>query len=771
MKPGIIYRGDFYNEQVDGSNQGNQQIIRVDIFDTEVLIHDEDQEEIVDLSMAGKPLSIKIVDNEETKNGVKSKRAEIRVQTSSAINIHTFVNGGDTRYKVVVANNSLIDFYTFTGWLSVSDISEEFQPNPNELVLIATDGLGFLADEPLTDADGNTPTNEKSFGSLVYWALLKTGLDLPINVVFNIREENATPLNADSDGSGHFYVYNYLNSKTHEADIGECEDSRTVLEKIMGKMCYLVQYMSEWWIVRIDEVQYLDEYKVARFSGGEFVSYSTTTPSKSIGVGLPLAFMNDDAIVSAERPIKDLILKYLFETWKEIPCNSEFSRGTGSEPTGAANETIDYTLECWKFLREGVSNIDLDTAPFAGSVGLLRKRFEYNYEKERYLVTQVAGGFRHYFKSEGVQMDNQAKITVAFNWRTNTELGDVNVNVAHVRFIGSSGQIYDWDRPAGGSPSWSAKANTDPVFVDTLQVSATGQNTVEWQSASFESQPVPEAGTLYIRLLNDLASPTERHFSGLQITYTPLRNGSYATYTGQQERITQEGNYKSKIEEQIYIGQPPSINDKGAILKRGADLEIYDGLVDFGSNEIQISGDHRGIFDVGGSYVVTGSGSGNDSDIVISAISYSLIGNLTHIVTDQSYTTEIGADVVISKKTFVLAGNFYSAAVLPDGPTPETLHPYGHLQAFDIWNQNNRTMYKFEGTIDGLDSNTDFPDIIHKFFMTDIDDATNNKIFAALHFDQDYNLCSWEGFFHELHDNTISKQYTGHTFKYTSKDE
>lgn len=770
-KPGIIYRGDFYNQQVDGSNQGNQQVIRVDIYDTETLIDDLADEQVIEMNMDGQPLVIEVVDNKEVKNGIKSKRAEIKVQTSGTINIHTFANGGDNRYKVIIANNSLVDFYIFTGWLSISDLSQQFQPDPNTMSLIATDGLGFLSDEPLTDAEGNVPTNEHRFGDFIYWALLKTGLDLPINVVFNIREQDASALNADSDGEGHLFRFNYLNAKTFEADIGELENARTVLEKLLGKMCHCFQYMSEWWIVRIDEIQYADDLRVARFVDGEWDEYSTLTKTKSIGAGLPLAFMNDDAEVSTERPVKDLVLKYLYETWKESPCNSEFARGTGTSPTGAANETIDYTLECWKYLREGASNIDLDTAPFAGSVGLLRKRFEYNYEKERYLVTQQAGGFRHYFKSEGIRMDNQSKIEISFNWRTNTELGDVNVNVAHVRFIGISGQIYDWDRPAAGSPSWNAKANTDPVFDHTIQVSAVGQNTVEWQSASSESQPVPEAGTLYIRLLNDLASPTERHFSGLQVTYTPLRNGSYATYTGQQERVTQAGNYKSKIEEQIYIGQPPSINDKGALLKRGANVEVYSGLVDFGSNEIQITGDHRGIFDVGASYEVEGSGSGNDTEFVVQSVSYVLIGNLTHIVTDESFTTEIDADVIIYRKTFVLAENFYSAAVLPDGPAPTDLHPYGFIQAFDIFNQNNRTMYKFEGTIDGMDTDDDFPDLLHKYFLTDVDDATINKCFMLLHLTHDDHLCEWEGFFHEVHDNTIGKVYTGHTFKYTSQDE
>ncbi len=42
----------------------------------------------------------------------------------------TFAGGGDTQYKVEVAVNSESDVI-FTGWLSLSNLGQTFQPDPN----------------------------------------------------------------------------------------------------------------------------------------------------------------------------------------------------------------------------------------------------------------------------------------------------------------------------------------------------------------------------------------------------------------------------------------------------------------------------------------------------------------------------------------------------------------------------------------------------------------------------------------------------------------
>jgi hypothetical protein len=132
----------------------------------------------------------------------------------------------------------------------------------------------------------------------------------------------------------------------------------------------------------------------------------------------------------------------------------------------------------------------------------------------------------------------------------------------------------------------------------------------------------------------------------------------------------------------------------------------------------------------------------------------------------------------ISQNLYGQPEGFYNAAVFPDGP-PDSgyIKPYGQIQSEAVWNQFNRVFSIFEGTIDGLDTYVldsldryDLPDLMHSYFLMDNHPATNNKKFKLLHFDQDPDLCEWNGVFIEVLDSTIPKVYTGHSFKFLSND-
>lgn len=771
IKYNKVYRGRFYNQERDPvTNLAKNIVVTVDIYDT-TSGEAADPTEIIELPMADSPVRLQSIDNEEDKftGVIKSQRAIVNIHSSDTIGMETFADGGDTKFFGYIYCDA---FNFILGHVSVGDVSEDLQPDPNVISLIITDGLGYLEDEDLVDEDGNAPTGIHDIWYYIRLALLKTGQSMTALVVFNIREKFALTLNDPGSIAGHFMKYCYLDARTFEgSDAGTTLTCAEVLRRILFG-CYICQYNGEWLIVSVDEIQGDSDLKIFGVDeDGVFTNNGDTDNLKTIGVDLELSWMDDDAVKSSERPLRKYDLKRLYEYFKEIPCNSNFERGTGSEPTGAADETIDYTLECWRFLREGTDPEDLDQAPFTGSVGVLRKRFEYNYEKERYLVNATAGGFRHYFKSEGIRMAAQSKMLIGFQWKSATDTGGVTANIAHMRLVGDDGFVYDWELTTAGVSAWVQKNVTDPVFDTEWQQTISGIDDSEWQSISATSQPVPVAGTLFIRLLNDLASP-DRYFSGLQVTYTPLVNNSYAVYTGERDTIEQEADTKAKREDQLYIGSGPDVNIKGVLQKRGTDLEIFSGTVDFGPDgHFEISGDQRPVFGsyIGSTIIIAGS-AGNDQEAVITSINYSLIGNITQIFTDGTTTTEIGATVTISIATYVLAMLFYAAQVFPDGPPDDTYHhQYGELIAFNVWNQYNRVMRKFEGKIDGLDTDSIVPSLFHKFFLSDTDLSTGTRVFVMLHFSQDLHLCEWDVFLHEVHDPSVGKQYLGHSFRYINK--
>ena len=132
----------------------------------------------IELELADAPVTLQTVDNSEDKfTTVKSKSCTLRVFTKDNVNAITFANGGDNEYKVQIAVNDLTNVI-YTGWLSISDLGQTFQPDPNVLVLTATDGIGFLRDIPLSDEDNRYLSGPHSLIDYISWCLQKTGLDL-----------------------------------------------------------------------------------------------------------------------------------------------------------------------------------------------------------------------------------------------------------------------------------------------------------------------------------------------------------------------------------------------------------------------------------------------------------------------------------------------------------------------------------------------------------------------------------------------------------------
>lgn len=574
MSYSTVYKGSFVNIETDISNANNQKQVDIYIFDTESGVTDSPNM-VIDLEMTGEPLRFINVNNGEDKfEVIRSRRTEIKVYSSDVIDIETFALGGPYRWYVEIYYDFEIKF---KGWLSLADLSQDFQPNPVEITLIATDGLNFLDAEELRDFDDEIPQNEHDIMSYIMWSLGKTNLTLDIWCVFNIREQFATPLISDDSGDGHFFKWAYLDAKTFEQSLSKYDSCKLVLEKILKKQAYITQHNGHWLIVRVDElVSTLPFYCFKFDSGGVFIEQAQIDLDKSIGEDQLLSWMNDDAVKSLAQPVKSDKLVFNYQYPSEIPCNRDFSRGTGADPTGVASETIEYTLDCWDFLREGTTPAGLDSAPFAGSTGVLRKLFEFGYEKERYIAITTAGGFRHYFKSSPIYLKEGDKLELGYDFRLSTSETITNISTAHVRLVGTDGFVYDWDYDeATGISFWNQKTTSATIFDNEFRTDWSGANTLDWHQLTATSQPLPVDGTVYIRLMNGNAV-YELQFSNLTLNIISFINGSYQKYTGQYFKITQPTSpekYKEEIEDEVFMSDGPRRMIKGVLLKAdGADF-------------------------------------------------------------------------------------------------------------------------------------------------------------------------------------------------------
>lgn len=738
--------------------------------------------QVIDLELGETPLKISVVDNSEDKfTQVKSKQAEFQIHSSSNIDISLFAYGGDNRFYTEIETQA--EGIIFCGFLSISDLRQEFLPDPNLITLVATDGLGFLRDEPLVNFSNLTPAGVHPIITFLSWALAKTNLPLNIKVCMNIREETAVPLVSDDTDAGHFYRFIHLDARTFEKKIGEYDDCYTVLEKILGENSFLTQYKGEWVILRIDEIETGHEYFFTKFNHeGDWVANTDETFIKNIGADYSLSFMNDDAELSLVRPFRSVILSYLFQYAEELVCNIDFSSGdVRVEPDLAAeNSEGTYDLDCWtkqKFPPTGTEIIPADNDAY------IVRKFELGYEKERYAVmTAGPGAALEGVMSQPVPINEGDRIRVSVDWRLSTNVGGgdgvVAMKMFNILILTDSGEYWYAEKLSDDPAIWQGPMAGQNNTAINYSWNAGEIDESQFANVSVSVPAAPVSGNLYIGLFKEWQGSglyeADTHYSNLNVEILPLINASYERYEGQSHTIEQANSKIKAIREtEVFISDAPRIAMKGALLKRGAGAEIYDGLASFGSlSQIEIEGNVIGSFPVGALISITGSISNNITASVVD-VTYSLIGDITTIYLSETTTTEIGADVVIVKATFVLAGLFYNAARSTAGPGD--LMRYGLIQAFDVWNQFNRVMRVFEATIDKTDSSIQIPDLLHKYIQRDINKNTTNgadqyKIFQLLHFDMDNHLCEWGAYLHEVADTMIAKSYTGNSFKYITNE-
>jgi hypothetical protein len=145
--------------------------------------------------LTGRDGAFKITTNndEEVKdNQVVAQKARITVASSVAAQLSTFADGEDNRY-LVTAEVEGTSNHLFTGHLVMTDHNMPFLPVVTKIPvqLTATDNLGLLKELPLTNFSGATPKGEFKKIEFLAWALSKTGLELPIVIANNYREQSS----------------------------------------------------------------------------------------------------------------------------------------------------------------------------------------------------------------------------------------------------------------------------------------------------------------------------------------------------------------------------------------------------------------------------------------------------------------------------------------------------------------------------------------------------------------------------------------------------
>jgi hypothetical protein len=582
-----------------------------------------------------------------------------------------------------------------------------FSTSSNTVVVSTDDGFFYNGMEITTT--GTASNNSTDVVNLVEdGAGVKV---LHLDRTITISEAGVTTTFTDTSSQKHFYDGIYLDAKTFEAEIGKSDDCYTVLEKILGEDCFLTQWQGAWWIMRVDEFDGNPPYVATFGEDGNFGQFDGATNfNKNVGFNEDIYLSDEQTQVTLQREHGFVKETYRYETPQENPCNSDFSRGTGTEPTPTESGDLDYDPECWTLLREGDTgtNASIDSAPVSGSVGIIRKTYADGYERERKLILMnAASGGRHYMKSAGIEVKAKSTLDISFDTRFDTNLSISNVFPALIRLEGDDGTMWDWQyNEADGTNLWVEVFSGTGSFAHTWQYNRVADDTTEWRGIGTESREIPVDGTVYIRLVMGSVQPNEIWFNNLRVTYNAFINGSRQKYSGQYSRVDRTDTQNSGIittkkylaarDEQVYISDSPEKLFKGAMM-----------------------------FFNGTRYIL--------------AVKY-----FTSHAFGQSFP-----------------------------PGPEYCVPYGQTQAFAVWNQyrnaNRIFQYKFQGRNEGFGELP--PDLLNKYFITDNDQHSNNRHFILLTFDHDLFLCESTGTMAETYRTDVPKMYGDvFSFKYISEN-
>lgn len=588
-------------------------------------------------------------------------------------------------------------------------------------------------------------------------------------------------------GDGHYFKHEWLDAKTFEDDIGTCINCFEALQRILKEEASVYQDNGTWFIMRKDEYEFGRDFNLFTFDyTGAFVSKGPETFEKSIGIGLTLSWMEDNAQSALERPCKSVKETFDYNTPKEVPDNVDYDRGDVTTRVTESGYTA-YNLDDW-----AIGNLwgSATTLPTIDAV-ILRSFNSYGDEVTRFIMlTQPPGttGAFEYIRSSPIPVGFMDKFKWSFDVSAMTNpSGDGTLQICFIVLYGASGAVYILN-PADTSHTW-LNDETQPILkwhVTNAQLSLfrtglnwalhdTGSNVIvktDWQSCSIDAPAVPEDGELRVFLFagNQSGSSFDNlklRYQNLQFDYRAYIGGTYQKYAGQYHKVEGGTNTIAVRDETIFVTDSPKRLFKGSILKTNGLTTLFSGTITgLAPNSIEISGYKATLFDTGTKMIVTGTNAGV---YIIDEVIYHIIGDFTEIKVKEQTIVNSFETATLYKYLFTLANQFYNAAVYPNGDFPsDAVHPYGHLQVFDVWNQHNRTMSKFDGTVDGLDTATVIPDLKYKYFLTDAHKLTNNKMFQLIHFSHEKHLCEWKAFFHEVADSTIDKTYLGYSFKYVT---
>lgn len=761
MKPGLIYRGSYDDVQATSATdkQLDVKTFTVNIYDTSIQIEDAENETVVKMDMADDPCRFVTSNNDEDKfSPILSLTAEIKVHTDENVNLNTFAGGDDNRFYTEVLLETTI---VFKGFLLLQDLQQDFMPDPNVLLLVASDNIPVLKDIPLTDFSNENPVGFNRLIDYIVLALSKTKLLLPVKVFNNLREKDTRPFTSDASfvtgpnqigvfaGASFFRAGKKIRvSNTASNNIDVTVES-VVNAPLLGTVTLNVAETLTTEAVAVDAV-FTDIS--ANFYSDNFIEAKTF--EKEIGES------EDCYAVLAKILGEHCRLIQQWGTWWII----------------SVDELDNNDLYATNFDSEGEFVSQDDPTTYTKNIGSNESIFFINED------AIVKPTMPHKYIKETFKLTPPKEIICNIDFARG---GLITASVGSSTFF-----LDDWTHGKEQASALTLATPTAAAYIkrnyDGLGYEKDRFAVVEHETdgGAIRSCPVPVGQGDRITLSFDYALSADSSITGSVSpgvayallfgddgTFWTMSFGSVSFVPGSWHQSNAGFTSNLRLILDTYTADDINQTERKSVSAESLQIPV-DGKLYIQLRNPNFNSEASDIYFSGlqldyKAYINNGYLPVKEQYHKISATVNNNVRRENEVfISDSPRKIFKGGLFKPYYDDFILVETFYKGNIYPAGDPPDDeLKKFGEWQAWWIWNQFRLCNREFDYTAQGLDTNTLIDTVanpvspVHKFFLTDGNESTWGRHFMLLHHEANTHLGEWEGFLSEVYNEEKGKDY------------
>jgi hypothetical protein len=526
---------------------------------------------ITDLDPASNPFVLQEFNSDEDiYKPLRPQQATINFISQPSVSIDDFLSNSDTYCYVAFEFLSAVQYY-WVGYLLQDDFQETWQDTNHIITLRATEGLGMLQSQPLTDNAGDELIGRYTPWQFIQYAAYGTIQSFVEHKVISNLYHSSMDQTSTVPSIGQCYV----DARTFSIGDGEYDNKYNVLDKVNSAFSQtLLQYKGKWVIFRPEELFMSTAQSLRQFN----VTLLGTTISNNrydieVGVNEDIKPIAPEMLRFINRPTKIDEVTFNYEMPSELLCNQNLSRG---DLLSSGSGVKLYDVEQW----------DLNAGTFAGSRESPFTSSSTHYRKEtidvdgnvidNYLYAGEETIYDYnWWQSCDVAVALGDIITLSFSWRWSE--GNTIIGTDRIFYVGQL--LYKADgvpaqrRGLAEDGTWFTYPSTwdsvayasQPYFkidMSTLDISQNG-----WVTYTIVTQPVVKDGIVRLLLTNTSgATANENLWKNIEFSIDSKVNGVYLdTISGDYDRFTKAEDIRSNFTDQIYLEDLNNSNLMGCI--------------------------------------------------------------------------------------------------------------------------------------------------------------------------------------------------------------